>query len=169
MNKDKIPEAISGLEKPFAVMSVGVPGSGKSTVLSELSEKTGIARVSPDQIRKELTGSETDQTKNKEVWDETYRIVGEHLKNGESVIIDATYTEHKRRIEAIELLKNLGAKAVVASLFNVDLDTAKKRNQSRERLVPVYAIERLYSQLEKNPVSADDGFDLIINVDDQDL
>jgi len=166
MHKDKLPEVISSAEKPFVAMSIGVPGSGKSTVLSELSETAGVTRINPDQIREELTGSEIDQSMNKEVWKETYRRVQESLGRGESVIVDATHAEAFRRPETVKMYRDMGAKSVLAFNFTVGLETAKERNRGRTRVVPDHAIEKMHQSLTENPASTDEGFDEVIEVDE---
>lgn len=166
MHKDKLPEVISGLEKPFVAMGIGAPGAGKSTVLSELSETTGVVCINPDQIREELTGSEADQSKNQEVWGETYRRVQDSLARGESVIVDATHAEAFRRPATIKMYRKMGAKTVLAVNFNVGLETAKKRNRGRSRVVPDYVIEKMHQSLAETPASTEEGFDEIIEIDE---
>lgn len=170
MCKNELLEALSGAEAPFLVMSVGVPGSGKSTVLSELSDKIGVVRINPDQIRRELTGSEDDQSRNPEVWNEVFRRAKEYLGRGESVIIDATHAEIRigvpSRSELVEMYRGFGAKTVLAIYFKVRLETAKKRNQGRTRVVPDHVIERMYMALEEKLVSVGEGFDQIIEVNE---
>jgi len=166
MHKDGLPQALSSVETPFVAMSVGIPGSGKSTVLAELSDRTGVIRINPDQIREELTGSEIDQSKNKEVWEETYRRVQGSLVRGESVIVDATHAEAFRRPETVKMYRDMGAKSVLALNFTVGLGTAKERNRGRTRVVPDYAIEKMHQSLAKNPASTDEGFDAVIEIDE---
>ena len=72
-------------------MACGISGSGKSTFGNTLkSEIKDLFIVCPDDIRKELTGNISDQSKNEEVWQETYRLIREHLRNGENVYLSAT-------------------------------------------------------------------------------
>lgn len=166
MHKEELPEKILSFEAPFVAMSIGVPGSGKSTVLSELSETTGVMCINPDQIRKEMTGSESDQSKNKEVWNETYRRAGEFLARGESVIIDATHAEAFRRPQDIQRYRDFGAKSLIAIQFNTSLEEAKRRNVGRERAVPDYILDRMHQSITEKPASLDEGFDKIIEVDE---
>ena len=49
-------------------MLVGLPGSGKSTIARQLNDIYGTIIVSPDIIRKDLTGDMNDQSRNTEVF-----------------------------------------------------------------------------------------------------
>lgn len=165
MRKDLLP----GVEAPIAIMGVGIPGSGKSTILSRLSEETGVTRICPDDIRAEMTGSEMNQTVNREAWTEASRRAEELLGLGKSVIIDATHAEAWRRPEQIAMYRGYGAKSVVALYFQIVLEIAKERNVARGReggrRVPDHAIERMYRAIKKAPPSIDEGFDQVIVLD----
>jgi predicted kinase len=165
MHKDELSEVFAGMEEPFVVMSVGAPGSGKTTVLEGLSEKTGVARISPDEIRAELTGSEINQSQNEKVWAEVYNRVRQHLEQRLSVIVDATHAEAFRRPKVVKTYREMGATAVLALLFHPPLGTVQKRNRERERVVPGYAVARIHGAITKQPPSKKEGFDRVIRVD----
>ncbi len=150
------------LPEPFVVMGVGIPGSGKTTVLSKVAEHLDIIRISPDEIREELTGNQSDQSVNTEAWNQAYDRVRTALELGRSVIVDATHAEAFRRPQAVEMYRSFGAVAVVAVFFDTSLSIAKQRNVGRERVIPEHVLERMHHLLMAEPVTIDEGFDEVI-------
>lgn len=64
--------------KPFFIMLVGIPGSGKSRWAKAIqSEKTAI--VSPDEIRREINNV-SDQSLNIEAWIQAKKDVIKYLE-----------------------------------------------------------------------------------------
>jgi predicted kinase len=159
---NNLEQQLQALPEPYVVMGVGIPGSGKTTVLSEVAEHLYINRISPDEIREELTGNQANQSVNAEAWDETYRRVQATLELGRSVIIDATHAEAFRRPQTVEMYRSFGAVAVVAIVFDTPIDIAKQRNVARDRVVPKYVLDEMHTALTQEPVSTDEGFDEII-------
>lgn len=157
-------QQLQTLSEPYVAMGVGIPGSGKTTVLSEVAEHLDISRISPDEIREELTGSEASQSVNAEAWDEAYLRVQTALELGHSAIVDATHAEAFRRPQTVEMYRSFGAATVVAVVFDTPLDIAKQRNAERERVVPEHALDRMHAALTREPVSTDEGFDEVIVV-----
>ena len=70
------------------IVPIGISGSGKTRLYN--MRYSDLTLVSPDLIRKELTGSISDQKKNKEVFEEVDRRVADLVKKGESFFYDAT-------------------------------------------------------------------------------
>lgn len=161
---DTLEHQLQTLPEPYVVMGVGISGSGKTTVLSEVAEHLDITRISPDEIREELTGDEASQSVNAEAWNEAYRRVQASLELGRSAIVDATHAEAFRRPDTVEMYRSFGATAVVAAVFDTPLEVAKERNAGRERVVPEYALERMHAALTREPVSKKEGFDEVIVV-----
>lgn len=157
-------QQLQTLPEPYVVMGVGIPGSGKTTVLCEVAEHLDITRISPDEIRKELTGSEASQSVNREAWDEAYKRMQTTLELGHSAIIDATHAEAFRRPQTVDMYRSFGAAAVVAVIFDTPLEIAKERNLGRERVVPEYALDKMHAALTREPVSVDEGFNEVIVV-----
>jgi predicted kinase len=162
---DTLERQLQALPEPYLVMGVGIPGSGKTTILAEVAAFLDITRVSPDEIREELTGNQATQLVNAEAWDETYRRVQAALELGHSAIVDATHAEASRRQQATEMYRSFGARTVVAAIFDIPLDTAKRRNATRERVVPEHVLYRMHAALTREPVREEEGFDKIIVVD----
>ena len=145
-------------------MSVGIPGSGKTTVLKALSKKASILRISPDEIREEISGSAEDQSVNHEAWEIAYSRVKEALQANKSIVVDATHTEAYRRPGNIKMYRSYGAESVVAVVFDTPLEIAKKRNANRERVVPEHVLVRMHDSLRNEPPTTEEGFDKVINV-----
>ncbi|MBM2802763.1 MAG: aminoglycoside phosphotransferase [Deltaproteobacteria bacterium] len=94
--------------EPFLLMMSGLTGSGKSTLARALSERTGIATINSDTVRKELAGSSGRQTApyNEGIYsvtmtEKTYakmaRMAGKLLTQGRAVIVDATFLRRAQR------------------------------------------------------------------------
>lgn len=157
-------DQLKSLPKPYVVMSVGIPGSGKTTVLKVISKNASILRISPDEIREEISGSATDQSVNHEAWEITYSRAQEALQANKSVIVDATHAEAYRRPGNVKMYRSYGAQSVVAVVFSTPLDTAKQRNTNRDRVVPEHALVRMHESLRNEPPTVAEGFDKVINV-----
>lgn len=132
--------------KPYFIMLVGIPGSGKSKWAMEIqSEKTVV--VNPDSIRKEMTKSPSDQSVNVEVWIQAKKNTIKHLEAGRNVILDATNVNAQEWQDFIEGLPEC---QMVAKLFDVDPEVAYSRiekdiiNGVERSNVPEYAVYRNY-------------------------
>lgn len=119
---------------PKLIIMVGLPGSGKSTRAKELAalEKSCVI-LSSDAIRKELSGSEQDQTQNDRVFKLLYQRMNEYLSKGESVIIDATNTTLKSRKRILSECRVPCYKEV--QLVMTPIEDCISRDASRERSV----------------------------------
>lgn len=94
------------------IMGIGIPGSGKTTILKKVANDYGYSYICPDDIRLELTGDINDQSKNKEVWEESYRRLEKNLKEGKTVVFDATFAKVSTREECINLAHKFGANKI---------------------------------------------------------
>lgn len=148
------------------IISIGIPGSGKSTVLKEFSEKYGYDYVCPDEIRKEMFGDAADQSKNIEVWDEARRKMKEILSQGKTVVFDATFTDAERRKEFFDFVKENGAEKIQGIFFDIPLEVAKERNLERERQVPEDIIEKMESDLKTVKPKTEEGLDAIFTLNE---
>lgn len=146
--------------KSQVISTQGLPGSGKSTWVKKFlqNQTDDWVVIHPDSIRLELTGNIEDQSKNAEVFKLAFQRMEDALKSGKNVIFDACSQSRERRKPIIALAKKYNAE-VHSQVFAVPLSLAKERNAKRDRVVPNFVLERMYSQWE-DP-SIDEGFDFI--------
>ena len=144
------------------IMGIGIPGSGKSTVLKKFSEKNGYLYICPDDIRAELTGDAGDQSKNREVWAAAYGRTSAALKDNQTIVFDATFANQNQRRDFISFAKENGADKIQGVYLDVPLSVATERNIGRERQVPDYAMERMDKNLRDFPPELADGIDTLV-------
>jgi len=109
---------------PELILPIGIPGSGKSTWIEKFKKSGDYIVVSPDEIRRELTGDISDQSMNKEVFQMADETVRRALEGGQSVIYDATNVDTKYRRE---FLKDLPPCKLKAKIFDVSPEEVKRR------------------------------------------
>ncbi len=85
---------------PNLIMMMGLPRSGKSTKAREISKKHSAPIVCPDSIRLALTGQRFYKDAEPTVWATAKLMVRSLFLSGhEKVILDATNTTHKGRLD----------------------------------------------------------------------
>ena len=120
------------------VMLIGIPGSGKSTLAKSLVQE-GYYVLSSDEIRRNLFGDggfTADEKEREKIQSAVYKVIREeareHLKNGRSVVIDATNLSRKRRKKLLSFFSDTPSykKAI---LLITSPEVCKKRNEIRPR------------------------------------
>ena len=87
------------MNKPTMWVLVGLSGSGKSTIATQIAnENPNTVIVSSDAIREELTGNYEDQEHNEEVFKIFHDRIRKNLENKKNVIADATNLTMKKII-----------------------------------------------------------------------
>jgi len=146
-------------------ITVGLPGSGKSTYVKNFIKDKDIEYLSSDSLRVVYGKSEEDQTVTPLVFGHIKRKVDEFLKDGKNVLVDATSVNRKERSDYINTAKKYGAK-VVAIVFKMDrqglIDRNKKRGEQGGREVPTFVIDKMLAKYEEPSYS--EGIDVIIYV-----
>ena len=146
-------------------ITVGLPGSGKSTYVKNFIKDKEIEYLSSDSLRAVYGKSEEDQTVTPLVFGHIKRKVDEFLKDGKNVLVDATSVNRKERSDYIKTAKKYGAK-VVAIVFKMDrqglIDRNKKRGEQGGRVVPDWVIDKMLNKFEEP--SYDEGIDVMIYV-----
>jgi predicted kinase len=146
-------------------ITVGLPGSGKSTYVKNFIKDKDIEYLSSDALRAVYGKDENDQTVTPLVFGHIKRKVDEFLKDGKNVLVDATSVNRKERSDYINTAKKYGAKVVVI-VFQMDrqglIDRNKKRGEQGGRVVPDFVIDKMLAKFEEPSYS--EGIDVLIYV-----
>jgi predicted kinase len=151
------------------IIPVGISSSGKSRWIKSL-EGQGFVVISPDDIRRELTGNISDQSRNKEVFPLAFQRAVDTLNANKNVIFDATNVVSNLRKQMLDYMKqnvNNDFEAQ-AKIFDVDPEISKERirrdieNSVDRSNVPDEAIDRQYKNF-KNDLNKieSDGYTII--------
>ena len=143
--------------KQELIIFIGPPAAGKTTFFNSHFKMNKYVWVNQDALKTE---------------GKTLKITREALRNGESVVIDATNPSKAKRQKYIEIAKEYDI-PVRVFMFTVSIADAKKRNNEREKAkisvprfsqkpVPTIAYSMYSSRFEKP--SKDEGIDEIINI-----
>jgi len=140
------------------IVTVGLPGSGKSTYLAGL----GVNAISSDEIRRLIADDPHDQTMNARVFSAVRYLIRQRIAAGRPVTyVDATHlTPWERKPYAI-LAQRYGC-TLEALFFDVPLEVCIARNLARDRVVPEAAIRKMASQM--IPPSLAEGFAKITKI-----
>lgn len=142
-------------------MLVGISGSGKSTYLRNIDSKYV---VSPDDIRREISGDVSSQVDNDLVWDMTKDRLRIHLARFGKAYLDATNVS---RFLRIPFLGKFNDARKIAIVFDVDPEIAIERvrkdiDAKIDRSdVPESVIRRQYKNFKKGERSLDHEFNEI--------
>ncbi len=147
---------------PNFIMTVGIPGSGKSTWVKEQKDYVVIC---PDNIRKTITGDVSNITRDDEVWGYVLKMVKLNLELDMNVILDATNTISKNRRR---FLKELPLCFTYAKIFESNPAEAiiRIRQDLRRGIcrsnVPDSIVFKMFNQFEKDKDKfAEDGLEVI--------
>jgi predicted kinase len=109
------------------VIVFGLPGSGKSFIASRLAELINASYISSDELRMQLYAKRTYTEKEKlSVYDTMLLKMQEHLKQGENVVLDATFFKNTLRQKFLDTSR-LWAPVVF-------IEVTADENLTRERL-----------------------------------
>ena len=148
-------------------LTVGAPGSGKSTFCEKLIAK----RVSRDAIRFSMINDNDKYfQKEKDVWKEYVHQIQEEINANNTVIADATHLNKKSRQKLLNAL-DLKDYVVFVLYFNVPLSTCLARNAkrtNRER-VPKDVITDMYNHMTEPTLEEDERYFAILSINDEGL
>lgn len=133
---------LEGVHQPWLFVVCGLSGTGKSTVAHTLAARIGAVWLSSDVVRKELhgfdpldrgTGAELytpDATRR--TYEELCRRARNCLRQGVSVVLDATYQDRTHRQQVASAAQQSGA-ALLFVLCRCPEDVARIRIRERQR------------------------------------
>ena len=135
------------------IMPIGLPAIGKSTFLKDYLNNQPHQFISPDNIRKELTGDTSHLSRDKEVWPLARKRFEDALKSAESInnkiILDATFMHQKARKPFLDIMAQFKESLkLTVFTFPVDVNLALERQKNRERKVPEVIIRNMAKNFE---------------------
>lgn len=134
------------------VITVGLPGSGKSTYLARL----GVNAISSDEIRRLIADNPEDQTMNARIFAVIRFLIRQRIAAGRPVThVDATHLTRWEREPYVKLARRFGC-TLQALFFDVPVEVCIARNRERGRIVPEDAIRKMAQQMVAP--SIDEGF-----------
>ena len=153
------------------IITVGFPGSGKSTVLKQstlgLSQSSSsifpqwdnAVVLSPDDFRLIITGQEYYKPLEEIVWFVVKNSARHHLFRGVPVLIDATHLTIGTRAQWVTIARE---HQVDCDCLWIDtpFETCLKRNNNRQRVVPGEVMTGMRDQF--TPPVMEEGFHKIV-------
>jgi predicted kinase len=137
------------------IITVGLPGSGKSTYLARL----GVNAISSDEIRRLIADDPLDQTMNARIFAAVRYLVRQRIAAGRPVTyVDATHLTPWERRPYVKFAERHGCQ-LEALFFDVPVETCMARNQTRDRVVAEEAIRKMARRLV--PPSKGEGFNYV--------
>ena len=131
------------------MIMIGIPGAGKSTWCKENIKSPMQKYVSRDEIRFSLLKEEDEYfSKENEVCQIFYDTITKYLKEGYSVVADATHLNAASRKKLINNIE--GYDKVFGMYIDTPLQKCLENNEKRQgtkSYVPKSAIRRMASQL----------------------
>jgi uncharacterized protein len=126
------------MRRPCLVLVGGLPGTGKSTLARGLTAASGFKVLRTDAIRKELAGVPVGEQAvgcytaewTERTYQECLRRAVDILRDGERVIVDASFSHEGHREQFIEAAFKLGVPAVMF-MCRADPEIVHERLQAR--------------------------------------
>lgn len=158
-----LPLLAGGLQTRDALVLIGLPASGKSTLASQLGNALPTATiVSSDAIRAELYGDAAIQREPARVFAVAHARLHRALVAGSATIFDATNLEAPFRRQLLAQLRSWGAQRIIGLWLDTPLEVCRVRNKNRVRVIPDRALERMHRQLCAYPPTLEEGFDYLV-------
>ena len=141
-------DAASNKIQPYLIITCGLTGTGKSTIINEVAKEKGFTLLASDKIRKQLVGISPEEHRyeefdegiySKELTEKTYLHIIEEGKKiileDKSVILDACFPKKWQRQKAFDVAKDINAQFLCIEFVcpeEVVKERLKKRFDSKE-------------------------------------
>ena len=109
-------------KKPLLIITVGLVGTGKSTVARALAKRLGLTVISSDITRKKLAGMPPMEHRfegfsggiytpefTRQTYDTMFAEAKDILASGDSVVLDASFIRSEERLKAKQLAEDINA------------------------------------------------------------
>ena len=168
MNSREIESFLTNCPKPFVVILVGIPLSGKDTFLRTLKHLDYI-EISRDKILLEIANTEDYRqayslVDSKIIDKELNRQLAEYSSLNKSIIANMTHLKAKRRMSTLTRFNNDYYKiAIVFPVISKDEFSLRneKRNKEEKKFISIKLYDEMFNLFEL--VNAEEGFDKIID------
>jgi aminoglycoside phosphotransferase family enzyme/predicted kinase len=129
--------------KPMLFITVGLVGTGKSTVAKALAKRLGLVVIASDVTRKQLAGIPVTEHRfeefdsgiysaelSRQTYDKMFSKAGDILSEGGSVVLDASFIKAEERLKAKRLAQEMNADFFIIEC-TLDEENIKERLESR--------------------------------------
>ncbi len=150
-----------------ALIMIGAPGSGKSTIAEKVAKMWKIDLLSADAIRAEkFPGEAYDSGHNAVVWDTLYNRFNAFAAQGLPVILDATNAFSYDRRKLVQHVAGCGY-SITGVWVQVPLQVCLDRNAARLDKVPVpdQSINKAWISLQDHPPTYYEGYQKLLLMD----
>ncbi|MEM4271978.1 MAG: AAA family ATPase [Candidatus Bilamarchaeaceae archaeon] len=114
------------------IIVCGLPGTGKSTLAQALAAKLGAEHISSDIIRRKMLEERTYSEQEKyRVYERMVQEAEALLREGKSVVADATFYRRRTREQMLEAARRAGKKALIVECV-LDEETVEERMEMRK-------------------------------------
>ncbi|MGM0545797.1 MAG: AAA family ATPase [Bacteroidota bacterium] len=164
---------------PKVLVFMGGVGTGKSTLARHFEQTLGLSRFSSDHIRKELANlplterpskKERDKLYSRRMSERTYATLMDKMEaalgDGESVVLDATFSSRQSRQRLVDRLQDLEAGCLfVEATAPDDVVRERLKNRDNEKVVSDARLEDFESLQKKYDLPTDIDASHLIKVD----
>lgn len=119
------------MKKPLQYLLVGLPFSGKTTLVKELVNKLEFAHINLDEVKgefgyKDISDDDVPDEVWKKIFEETDKRLVKYLKEGKNVVHETAYTTRAWRDKFCKVAKDAGFETKVVYL-KIPESVARKR------------------------------------------
>jgi predicted kinase len=160
---ETIVDRITTSPAPIVVLGVGIPASGKSTILNALGDELGIRPVNVDGILRRTKSEGWVNGSYDKFQDRVRADAANNMRLGGVALIDAPHCDVEYRRADIEFYRSIGAQTIGAVQMDIDPEIAIQRDAQRaaSERQGSSTIAFMHTSLHSSPPEPKDGFDWI--------